>query len=528
LAAASALALAAAACKGPTEHRADADREAYELVRSRRERLSLPEMPFTIEPDPDRLDQRIRRGEVEDLGTLNLPALLSIAAENSRDYQSRKESLYLAALDLTLERWQFAVQKGGTLAAALDGSGSDADEAGGDARFSLSKLFGSGALLIGDIGLDLGRNLLSSDGWGAVSDVGLAFTQPLLAGAGERIVREPLTQAERDLVYAVREFERFRRTFAFDTATRFYRLLQTADQVSNQDENVRNLAQLSARNVALVEAGRLSDIELGQARQNELRSRNDLIEARARYERQVDELAIFLGLPVGVRFEVDALGLGDLPDQDVTDAEVSEDVATEIALRARLDHLTVLEREEDAARRVFVAEEALQGVLDVTADFRATSVEGQPLKLDSTSWGVGLDYRFPFERLPERNAWRSAIVRHEAARRDAEESADRIRADLRDDLRQTITQFEGWRIQENSVALAERRIESTRLQLDAGRADTRDLLEAQESLLAAQNAATAARIDYTLARMGLYLDMELLRVDDSGIRLLEPGTAEGE
>jgi hypothetical protein len=29
-------------------------------------------------------------------------------------------------------------------------------------------------------------------------------------------------------------------------------------------------------------------------------------------------------------------------------------------------------------------------------------------------------------------------------------------------------------------------------------------------------------IDYTLARMGLYLDMELLHFDESGIRLLEP------
>jgi outer membrane protein TolC len=324
-------------------------------------------------------------------------------------------------------------------------------------------------------------------------------------------------------VYAVREFERYRRTFAFDTAARYYRLLQTADQVANQEENVRNLEQLSARNVALVEAGRLSDIELGQARQNELRSRNDLIEARARYEGQRDEFAIFLGLSVGIDFGLDPGGMLELPDEDDAEEVMSESVATAVALGARLDYLTTLEREEDAARGVAVAEDALRGFLELAGDIRSTSVEGQPLKLDTTTWGVGLDYSFPFERLPQRNAWRAAIVRREAARRAAEEAADRIRADLREELRQTATQLEGWRIQELAVRLAERRIESTRLQLDAGRADTRDLLEAQESLLAAQNAATGSRIDYTLARMALYLDMELLRVDESGIRLIEPG-----
>jgi len=523
-----ALALAASlpACKSVAEHRADADREAYELVSSRRDELAFPDSPFTIEPDPDRLDQRIRRGEVQDLGTLRLAEALEIAAGNSREYQSQKEELYLSALDLTLERWRFSVQEGGALAAAVNRDASGDERASGGSGFSLSKLFGTGAAIVGDIGLNLSRSLLTSDGWGAVSDVGLSFTQPLLAGAGEDIVREPLTQAERNLVYQVRAFERFRRTFAFDVASRFYRLLQAADQVRNQTENVRNLEQLSLRNLGFVEAGRLSDIELGQARQDELRSRNDLLDAQAGYDRQLDEFAIFLGLPVGVTLRLDAADLAQLGDAVPPDGEVSEEVATRVALTKRLDFLTTIEREEDAVRRVMVSEDALQGVLNLNSDIRATSVPGQPLKLDQTTWRVGLDYSFPFERLPQRNAWRESIVQREAARRATEFTSDRIRADLRNDLRQATTQLEGWRIQQIAVQLADRRIESTQLQLDAGRADTRDLLEAQEALLSAQNSATASLIDYTLARMGLYLDMELLRLDETGIRLLEPEITE--
>lgn len=515
-------------CKSPDEYRREADREAYELVRSRREQLSMPDAPFTIEPDPDRLDQRIRRGEVQDLGVLGLAQALEIAAANSREYQTQKEALYLSALDLTLERWEFAVQKGGTLSATLGGTDADAELATGDAGFSLSKLFGSGAVLVGDIGLNVSRSLLTGDGWNTVSDVGLSFTQPLLAGAGEEIVREPLTQAERNLVYAVRDFERFRRTFAFDVASRFYRLLQTLDQVRNQAENEHNLEKLSTRNRALVDAGRLSDIELGQARQDELRSRNQLLDAQARYERLLDEFAIFMGIPVGVAMELDASGIATLSAAAPPEHEIGEDVATRMALENRLDYITTVEQEVDAVRRVAVAEDALKGILNLNADVRAVSLDGTPVKFDAAAWGIGFDYTLPFERLPQRNSWREALIRREAAARATELAGDRIRSDLREDLRQTVTQLEGWRIQQNAVALAERRIESTRLQLDAGRADTRDLLEAQESLLSAQNSATASLIDYTLSRMGLYLDMELLRFDETGIRLLEPEEKEGE
>lgn len=519
--------LALAGCKSPETHRQEADREAYELVRSRREKLALPESPFTIEPDPDRLDQRIRRGEIDDVGRLDLAAALEIGSQNSREYQTQKETLYLSALDLTLERWDFAVKKGGTLGAALDGVDAEAVAASGSSGFSLAKLFGTGATIVGNIGLGVSRSLLTSDGWNTATDVGFTFVQPLLAGAGESIVMEPLTQAERNLVYAVRDFERYRRTFAFDVATRFYRLLQTYDQVQNQEENMANLEQLSARNLALAEAGRLADIEFGQARQDELRSRNDLIDVRARFERQLDEFTTFLGLPIGVRMTLDTSDLGRLAEASPPETEVDEALATKIALATRLDFITTVEQQEDAVRRVAVAEDALRGFLNLRADVGTTSVNGEAFDFEEATWGVGLDYSFPFERLPQRNAWREAIVRSEAAKRTTEAASDRIRAELREDLRQTATQLEGWRIQQNAAQLADRRIESTRLQLDAGRADTRDLLEAQESLLSAQNSATASLIDYTLARMGLYLDMELLRLDDTGITLIEPEAEDG-
>jgi multidrug resistance efflux pump len=112
--------------------------------------------------------------------------------------------------------------------------------------------------------------------------LGLSITQPLLAGAGRRIVLEPLTQAERRVIYAVRDYEIFRRDFAVDVARRVYELLQQADQLSNEEANFQRLVSLRERNEALAEAGRQTDVQVDQARQDELSSRNRLIVAQQR------------------------------------------------------------------------------------------------------------------------------------------------------------------------------------------------------------------------------------------------------
>jgi outer membrane protein TolC len=123
----------------------------------------------------------------------------------------------------------------------------------------------------------------------------------------------------------------------------------------------------------------------------------------------------------------------------------------------------------------------------------------------------------PLDRMEERNTFRAAIIAAEVSRRSVENSEDTIRSSLRDDLRQTKSTLESWRIQQSAVELAARRIESTDLKLQAGRALTRDLLDAQQSLLDAKNAASVALVAYTLSRLSLFRDLELLLVDENGI-----------
>jgi outer membrane protein TolC len=527
------LAVLIAGCKSTAQQRAEADKEAYGLVVSKRARLGLAGEPFSIEPPPDCLRQRILRGELKQSEPLRLPQVLEIAAENSRDYQTQREQLFLSALDLTLERWNFKLQNTASLDTGIQGrpdvvSGDPLAEANADANLGFSKLLGTGADIALGIGAGFARQLTFEDGWHPVTNLGLSITQPLLRGFGERIVLEPLTQAERNLVYSVRAYERYRHTYAVDAATRYWRLLESMNAVENQEANFKSLQTLTQRNLELAKAGRLSDIDLGQARQDELRSQNDLISAQARLATQFDSFKLFLGLPIDFDLQLDKAALEELTREEVG-GELPEDLALRYAVANRLDHQTVLDQFDDRRRKVIVAEDQLRSGLTLSANANVTSADPKPLDYDfrDTTWSATLSWKLPIDMLPERNGYRSALVSLQAAARECEDSQDRIEAGLRDELRSMATQREGYQIQLKAVDLAERRVDSAKLKLDAGRASTRDLLESQDALLTARNSATSALIDYNLARLAVWRDLEILRVDQEGIhadeeRVLHP------
>ena len=159
---------------------------------------------------------------------------MGVAEQNSESVQRQKESLYTSALSLAEEEWRFGYRYNADGVAAVNGD-AGGDLVAADAGFgaSVTRVLGSGATILASLGADLFRFVSTGDGWDAISNAGVSITQPLLRGSGRLITLEPLRQTERDLVYAVRSYERFRRTFAVDVAGRVYRVQQSLDQQKN-------------------------------------------------------------------------------------------------------------------------------------------------------------------------------------------------------------------------------------------------------------------------------------------------------
>jgi outer membrane protein TolC len=511
-------------CRSAEEWSAQADREVYGILAERRAELGARDA-FTIEPPADPLRAQLLAGQAS--GTratvrLDLVGCLRAAAENSRDWQDQRELLFRSALALTEERWGFTLQERGTLGATFSGTGFQEETEGGFlSNLNLFKLLGFGTVLTADAGLDFLEALGNGDGWDAVSSLSLNITQPILRGFGSDVVKEPLTQAERDVLYQARAYERFRRTFAVDVAQRYFGVLEQLDRLANEEANHRNLVELRQRNEALAEAGRLTDIQVDQARQDELSAEDRLVAARRSLADLLDGLKFQLGLPVETELALEEGGLRSLEAWPALADELPEQQALELGLARRLDLATARDRVEDAERKVRVAADALRMGLDLEARADLASAEDAgDLRLDEVQWSAGLTLDLPIERIPERNAYRASRIDLEARHRALDESSDTVVSELRDALRSLEAARASHRIQSGSVVLAERRVESAALNLDAGRASTRDVLEAQEALLSAQNTLASALTDTILAGLFLYRDMELLEVTADGLDVL--------
>jgi outer membrane protein TolC len=586
-------------CKSATKHREQADEDAARIIADGQKHAFGKTSPFSINQPADILRRRLIEAQnllhvgPESLGTdqlkpiekwpepnyphkdapppsdlpneslrISLLEALKVGARNNRDYQTRKEAVFVAALDLDLQRNSFRNIYSGSadlLGIGTSGAGGDGGVLGADA--GVSRMLKTGAVLAGRIGVDLVKLLSTGDSsWGLFTDLSVAI--PLLRGSGKHIVTEPLKQAERNVLYALRDFERFKKSFAVDVASNYLDVLRQADRVSNAEANYKRSIVLSRRTRALAAAGRMRGLEVDQARQDELDARDGWIAAVQALDSRLDTLKTTLGLPPDARIEVSPeemermVGLvrttfvreekagaggietGDVPAADVVPEipaldpedrgpmELDEDLAVKLAFENRQDLLIRLGAVYDAQRKVVVAADGLRAGL--TVEGRVTTSGARNILASAILHDGQLDFRdavfnasilldLPFERTAERIAYRESFINLESSVRAVQALEDSIKLAVRDALRQMVADREGVRIQVESVRLAEDRVGSTNLLLEAGRAEVRDVLDAQRSLLSAQNSLTDSLVSYRVSTLSLQRDIGVLQVDAEGL-----------
>lgn len=492
---------------------------------------------------------------------LSLREALQVAAFNNRGYQSQKESVYQTALRLDLERDAFRTTWSGVvdsvLSASLDASG-ETNGVVTSPSLGVSQQFKNGMRFTSLLAVDL-VNLLSGNresSTGLTLDTSLEI--PLLRGSSRFVVTEPLTQAERDVVYSIYSFERFKRTFAVQIASSYLSVLQQQDRVENAVENYERVVASTRRARRLADAGRLPGIQVDQSVQDELRARNSWISAVQSYERSLDGFKITLGLPTDAAIELDPSEFDQLlsmarferylsptnettreevppadapvvlnppSNEDAGPLELPEDTAILVALLNRLDLRIAVGEIVDAQRGVAIAADNLRA--DVTLLGRASLGESRSLgsaddpdaqlRTDRGFYSLLLGIDLPFERTSERNSYRNALIGYEQTVRALQDAEDAVKLDVRNVLRNLLEFRETIKIQAEAVRVAQRRVDSTNLFLQAGRAEIRDLLEAQNALNSAQDALTNAVVNYRIGELELQRDLGVLQVRGDGL-----------
>jgi hypothetical protein len=298
---------------------------------------------------------------------INMQQALFLAIMNARFYQFNLEQVYLAAIPVTLQRFIFGPQffaglspvtsplTPGILGGAPAGfpttpSVNTATSFNYATRFSptgqlstlnmgtvagFGKLFSTGGQLLMGFANELLFNFVGKNPQQptVISALPISFTQPLLRGGGRAITLEPLTQAERSLLYAVRAFGLFRQQFFVVTLTggtiqNFGNTFNLAGFSSTGNTDpvigflpvVFNLVELEVdrRNLLFLEsvarlyqeliqgeASGLSRLQLDQVMQRVIAGRAALIADRYTYRFQLDEFRMQMSLPPDIPLIVD-------------------------------------------------------------------------------------------------------------------------------------------------------------------------------------------------------------------------------
>jgi outer membrane protein TolC len=456
---------------------------------------------------------------------LTTAGALRLAVQASRDYQAQKEAVYEVALTLTYQRYLFTPHPtwtGKANLSNLDGGNADTRLRTWDATSTMgvSQQLANGAVIAGNLGIAALKFINREVGDTVGSALNFNVTQPLWRGAGEAVVQENLIQAERNALYAVRSFARYEQTFSVDIASQYLRVLQNRDIVLNNWRNYQSLVINRERADWLAKAERLPEFQVDQARQDELRAYNNWIVTRQTYVNSLDSFKITLGIPVITEVVLDPGELGRLSAAGLQHSDAALEDATATGLQKRFDLMNVRDGVADADRKIVVAENGLAGDVDLVASIGYLSLNDNPqsarLAFNRGNYIIGMTINMPVDRLQERNALRVTQINRQVAGRQLDLTTSNVILQVREALRQLEQARESYEIQKRSVALAERRVESTQLLLQAGRAEQRDVLDAQQALVDAQNALTNAVVDHSVAGLQFQRDTGTLVVDEEG------------
>lgn len=513
-----------------------ADNEVFGLLRKKASKVPNSGQSFLdiTPPPPVKMDDlRKNMKEEEFLGeraylekdarVISLADALDFAVHRNRNYLLQKEVVYLAALNLTLTRQQYApIMSGGgssTLASTKAVTGVNnlvrTSTLTTTGNLGFSALTRTGALIATNLTTNFVRFFTGGKDTG-ISQLGFSLTQPLLSGAGYLSASEVLTQGERSVLYAIRSFAQFRKTFAVDISTQYFRAMQTREAARNAYLGFTAFNFVVARETEMQKENAGTKSSLLRLSQQRIVFQRSWLQAIRNYEQALDDLKIQMGLPVTERIILD---YKDMRDLSIIDPPGDLDEAITTALTTRLDLWNSRDAVEDTSRRVLVAKQAVLPTVNALVNYNILDNpdnNGFQLVPRNRSDSMGLNTDLNLNQKPERNSLRAAMVAEQRARRELDLAEEQVRSAVRT----------GWRdlqLARKQYELAKRGMElsTARLQVEEafnaeGLGTAINLVDAQRDMNTTRDLMVSTTINHTLVRLQLWRDMGVLFIEKDG------------
>lgn len=462
---------------------------------------------------PEDLAQEISTGQVK----VDLRRALELAARFNRSYATAKETLYASALSLRSAQhdWEWTPYANMVSIFSVDQQPSFSTLQSSE-RLGFSKRLAAGGRLAGSLAVSTLRFFSGDHSLSISSLAALTLTQPLLRGSSTEIAREGLTQAERNLIYALRRFVMTREELQISIAKKYYEVLNAEDALEIARASWNGFKTSQERSEAMSDANRVNQFEVDQARQRVLTAETNVVSREEALQTAQDNLKLALSIPLEVKLMVERQDLDRLLNLELPRPPMTLEEAVELALSQRLDFATDQDEVADARRGLNVAEDNMRTKLDVTLNAEAASEAKNRLssiRALSADYTAQVDLDLPFDRTNETIALKRAIIAYQQKLRNLDQARDELVLQLRLTWQQLQTYEKNITIQKNSVKLAERRVENTQLLFEGGRIEIRELLDSQDDLSSAKTALTSALVNHRICWLNLLYHLGNPEVD---------------
>jgi len=514
-----------------------ADKETYGILRKKASKVPNSGQDFLdITPPPpvkmEELRQSMKKEEFlgdrafveENARIINLAKALDLAVHRNRNYLTQKESVYLAALNLTLTRQQYSPIMAGsgsaTKSSTVSLSGVNnlvrTSTQTTTGNLGVSALTRTGAQIATNLTANFVRFLTGGNNNG-LSQLGFSLTQPILSGAGYLSASEALTQNERSVLYAIRTFTQFRKSFAVSIAAQYFSTIQSRETARNAYLAYKAFDFVVARETAMQaeNAGSTKSAvyRLVQSRIVFHRNWNNAIQ---NYEAALDNLKINLGLPVTERIVLDYKDKNDLK---ILDVPGTLEEAVTVGLNNRLDIWNLRDQVEDASRKVLIAKQQALPTVNALVNYSVLDNPNRKqfdLEPQNRNYSMGLNTDLNLNQKPERNLLRGAIITEQQARRALELAEETATSSIRADWRNLILARKQYDLAVAGMALSTSRLEVEEAFNAEGLGTAINLVDAQRDMNDTRNLMVSTSINHTLVRLQLCLDMGVLFIDKDG------------
>ena len=455
---------------------------------------------------------------------LSLTDALTAAQRTGREYRNAEEDFILASIRLLVERhlWGPRLFNDTTLGIGADGVNGTFDHALdiiNQLKATQRLPYGGSVEAAWIVSATDQLREQATEGYRQSSRLALSGTVPLLRGAGE-VAREDLIQAERDLIYQARSFERFRRELLVGIAADYFRLIESRQAIVNQQRQLQSFRLLEKETAAKVAAGRLDAFQVGNASNRVQSALSQLASLVDQHIFRLERFKIRLGLQVDEPISISG-ELVELPEPEV---DVTR--AAELALDYRLDLQNERDRLDDARRDVANARNALLPDLNLRGELSIPTEPDDPtgglsISARELDYAASATLSLPLDREPERLRLRASMIQLQRLAREYEQDRDNVIVEVRDALRR----IDNARIQ---LSIAERQVEINRerlrgLQLQIDTVEPQTIIDAENDLLDAENSRDAARTALRNSVLNYLLASDQLRVGRDGAFTPLPG-----